>query len=162
MFLTRETGDEKGDHLIADELIDEAVPSVNDPCGSAVEARDELRELVCGDSLGKRSRSTNVGEEEGELDLCAPRHLSDLPEARAAETAVQARRAETHELQSDATRRLERREAELAAGPSGDPADETTGHRETARLAHQRQPPDLVCVVVRLWLAAHGRILNHS
>jgi hypothetical protein len=45
VLLPREAGDEEGDGLVPDELVDDAVPMVDDPRGRPVEAREQLPEL---------------------------------------------------------------------------------------------------------------------
>ena len=62
VVLAREARHEQRDHLVADELVDDPVPLVDDPRRGAVEARDELRELVRRHPLGQSRRPANVRE----------------------------------------------------------------------------------------------------
>jgi hypothetical protein len=76
MHLSREAGNEQGYHLVADELVDDPVPLVDHACGGAVEARDELGEVVRRHPLCERRRASHVGEQKRELDLRSPGFLS--------------------------------------------------------------------------------------
>jgi hypothetical protein len=64
-----EAGDEEGDGAVADELVDDAVPLVDHPGRSAVEARDQERVLVGRHALGHGGRAAHIRKEQGELDL---------------------------------------------------------------------------------------------
>ena len=70
-------GNEERDRLVADELVDDPVPGVDDSCSRPVEAGDQPRELLRLHVLCERRRSANVREQQREPDLRASRLLVD-------------------------------------------------------------------------------------
>ena len=155
MILAREAGDEERHDLVADELVDEAVPGVHDGGSRPVEARDQPRELLRRHPLGETGRTADVREQQRELDLRAARNLLDLPEAGAAQTAVELRGPEPERLEQDAARRVQRCRAELATGSRGNTADDLLRQDETARLTLEDRAPELALLVL-----AHVGILS--
>src|SRR6266508_2512220 len=98
MVAAGEGRDEERHGLVADELVHDAVASINDRGCRAVEPRHQLRELLRGHPLRERCRAAHVGEEERELDLGSSWPLLKRADTAVADAPVQARGAtETHE-----------------------------------------------------------------
>src|SRR5262245_34030827 len=171
MVLAGEPGHEERNRLVAHELVDEAVPLVDDAGRRPVEARDETGELLRLHLLRERRRAADVGEHERELDLGAARPLVDRAEARTAETAIQLRRAESERLEEDTSRRPERGETELAPRARGDLPEDGPDVLQLAEVAVQDRTPRLldlrvdiagVLVIVLGDRVGHRRIVEVS
>ena len=143
VILAGEAWDEEGDRLVADELVHDPVPAVDDPRGGAPEAGQELPELAGRQLLGEPGRPADVGEQRGDLDLGAAGMLVRRLDAPRAEPAVQRRRLAAEHADEEVARLSERRVTELAAGLRRDLLPERLGRPEPTHLAHQDLPPFL-------------------
>src|ERR671918_2294463 len=115
MVAPGEAGDEERHCAVAEELVDDAVPFVDDPGRRPVEAGHQARELLRQHALGDRRRAADVRKQQRDLDLSAPGVLVNRAYAKPTEPSVQRRRAAADSPHEDAAGPTERGIAELAA-----------------------------------------------
>src|ERR687891_1008812 len=107
--------DEERHGAVAEELVDDAIPLVDDPRRRAVKARHQARELLREHALGDCRRAANVRTQYRDLDLSSPGVLVNRAYAPLTDPSVQWRRALADSPHQDAAGPTERGAAELAA-----------------------------------------------
>jgi trans-2,3-dihydro-3-hydroxyanthranilate isomerase len=141
MLPSGEAGDEEDHGFVSDEFVDDAVPAVDDPCGSPVEAREQLTELPGGRVLGDSCRTAHVHEQRAHLDLGAARVLLDPSEAPLADAAVERGGASTDEAHPEDAGMPERRHAELATRLRRKALEQPLRGEQAGHLAGEHQAP---------------------
>jgi hypothetical protein len=90
IVIPRETRYEERYQLVADKLVDDAVPGVHGRGRNRVEPGHEAPETLVTELFGDGGRPAYVREEERELDFGAARVLLERMDAAAADTPIEA------------------------------------------------------------------------
>jgi hypothetical protein len=157
VVLAGEAGNEERHGLVADELVHDPVPAIDDAGGCPVEACEELPILPGLRMLRRGHGTAHVREQDGDLDLGAARVLVRGLDAERAEAAVEDRGLAAEDADEQASGLAERGVAELAAGTGRDALEDALDTLETVHLSGQSLPPGLL----RRLLPRHRREDNY-
>ena len=147
VVVTGQDRQEQPDHLVADELVDDAVACHEAVRRLPVEPAQEVLEGARSHRLREAGRPTHVREEQAELDLGAAAGLLQLLEAEAADRGILVPAPAVEQPHERCARSGERGRAHLAAGrarqhpeeptPRGEPRIGVVQHSLPHRVGHE-------------------------
>ena len=142
----RHTAEEEADHLVADELVDQAVVIEDRRRPDPVEVTEEVVEFCGSHPFAHSGRAPDVREEQADRDLGARRaDLAELPDAVLADGRVARESFEPEVPQDRAARARERGSAQLAPRCGGEPFEPPAIAGQAGMLAREDASEILTC-----------------